>query len=201
MASTPSHIKLTKSITMKKATFLALAFGLAAASSQASTTYLAIDGGAFILDDIAGVNVETGYGINAAVGFQMNANTALEIQTGYYQADMDDMLSGISVSGDVTLIPVLANVKYAVKLTDAAALDLGAGVGAFYGEADATAGLAGFTASASSDGWEFGAQALAGISFKLSESMDLNLNYRFLYIGQDDEVTGHFVGGGLTFRF
>ena len=94
----------------------------------------------------------------------------------------------------------MVNAKFEVPLVGCLSLELGAGLGIVYTHADASASFRGFSASASDSDWNFGFQALGGLNFKLCEAASLRAGYRFFYVDEDD-IQGHFLGGGLTVRF
>lgn len=180
-------------------------FALAAPALQAEGgPYFTLDGGALFTDfdfGVGGIDADTGFGINAAIGHTFaDYAMSLELNGGYYSADYGGSLSGVSIGGDVELVPIMANAKFDLPLAGPVSLELGAGVGIVYATIDATASAFGRTLSASDDDWSFGFQGLGGLNVDVAENVSLKAGYRFFYADGGD-ILGHYVGGGVTVRF
>jgi OmpA-OmpF porin, OOP family len=198
---------------MKKTLLVALALAASAftPSAQAAAPagpYISVDGGAIFFDDvdlgIGGLAFDTGVGGGLAIGQNFGNGAALELQASYYDVDMKgDAFNGqIDLSGSAKIAPVFANLKFNIPMGSVVSLDLGAGAGGIYSDVTATASAGSVSASASESAWDFGAQGLAGLNFKISENIDLKATYRFLTTLSDGEdLRGHYVGAGLNIRF
>jgi opacity protein-like surface antigen len=189
----------------------ALTLALQPTSSHAGP-YIAIDGGAFMFGDLdvndIGVGVDTGYGINFALGFRGESGFGVELQSGYYSNDFsgDFGLLGtrVNIDGDVSTVPLFVNANYKGTLIGPLSIELGAGAGVIFTsiDASATANFGGrtFRVNESESTSEFGLQGLAGLHLDLGSNIALKAGYRY-YRLIDSEVNGHFVGGGLVINF
>jgi OmpA-OmpF porin, OOP family len=192
-----------------------------------SGAYISVDGGALLVNDvdfdygsIFGIGLDgkfefdTGFAVNLAAGYRFDSGIALELQAGYYQADYQSNFNAniidrfASIDGSIEIVPVFTTIKYDIRLTDSVSLELGAGVGAAYGQIDAVGSLLGTAiASSSDDSWELVYQGMAGFNFKLSNNIDLKAGYRFLGMSNfgddfsDNDLNAHYIGGGLNIRF
>ena len=213
---------------MKKTALLAASLVAAASFAQAGTSYQQVDnsaatrpgplkisdpinerfyidlnGGALFMEDASDVSFDTGWGINAAFGVNLGHGLSVELDGGYYNADVDSFdgrkeFFGDNLGGEIEFVPVLANVKYVHPVTQLFNFYVGVGAGAIYSES--TVSLGSFHAS--DDDWDFGFQGMAGISIPLSEVLSLDIGYRFIGTGFDsDDLRAHHVEAGINFKF
>jgi opacity protein-like surface antigen len=189
----------------------ALTLALQPTSTQAGP-YISIDGGAFLFGDVdfndIGLGVDTGYGINVALGFRGESGFGVELQSGYYSNDFsgDFGLFGtrVNIDGDVSTVPLFVNANYKGTLIGPLAIELGAGAGVLFGSTDASAtatfGGRTFRVSESENSAEFSIQGLAGLHLDLGSNIALKAGYRY-YRLFESEINGHFLGGGLVINF
>lgn len=165
--------------------------------------YIDLNGGALFLEDASDVSFETGWGINAAFGVNLGHGLSLELDGGYYTADVDgfdgrDEFFGEDFGGDVEIVPILANLKYTHPVTQYFNFYVGVGAGAVYTQSTASIG----SFSVSDDEWDFAFQGMAGLSIPLSEVLSLDVGYRFIGTGfNSDELRAHQVEAGINFKF
>lgn len=175
--------------------------------------YLTVAGGALFLQDASwgplDVEFDTGWSVNAALGYAFGNGFAVELESGYGTADVDNIrLYGRSfgIDAEYSQVPIFANAVYMADLTDALGFYIGAGAGAVWSETEAL----GYSA----DDWNFGFQAKAGFSYRVSEAVSLNLGYRFIFVvdgvgagndfdgsGVTDDALSHTIEAGVTIRF
>ena len=156
----------------------------------------------------ADVHFKAGWGITVPVGYDFGNNFSVAFTAGYYEAGIDsiDITSGgsrqsLSASGDVQLVPLMANAAYNVKLVDKLHWYLGAGLGTVHNDVtvDSAGGQhVGYDASS----WDFGYQAFTGLRYDVCQNTSVHLGYRFLHVNSDgDDHNGHSVEIGVTWRF
>jgi len=154
-------------------------------------------------------NFKTGWGVTVPFGYRFSNGLSLGASVGYYTADLDnvtvkldgDTLGDIDLDADPSLVPMLLNVAYSFRLTDALSLNLGAGAGVAWHEFDLDE-IAGIDYDASSDGWDFSFQAFGGFNYSISANTDLTLGYRYVQTDTDvDTLHGHNVEAGFVVRF
>jgi outer membrane protein OmpA-like peptidoglycan-associated protein len=133
---------------------------------------------------------ETGWAVLAAVGYGFGGHWRTELEGGYRQ---NDFATTGPVDTDIQEWSVMLNVLYDIHLTQAMTLSFGAGAGADFAEADA--GPLG-----SADDWNFAYQGIAGLSYALSDRLDLTLNYRYFRVHEPEFVFTP-VGATLSFAF
>ncbi len=184
-----------------------------APSTGTAGPYLTVAGGALFLQDASwgplDVEFETGWAVHAALGYAFGNGFALELESGYGQADVDSVrLYGRSfdINAEYKQVPIFANAVYLAELSNSLGFYIGAGAGTVWSKSEAE--------GYSTDGWNFGFQAKAGLAYKLSEALSLNVGYRFIYVvdgigagnpferyGVNDDALSHTIEAGLTFRF
>jgi OmpA-OmpF porin, OOP family len=176
---------------------------VAASQSEARNNqgwYVGIEGGANWVDDNDGfvafssglftvpdsISFDTGWSVLATVGYGFDQHWRLELEGGYRSNDVDliTAASGFytSSSGDLTQISLMANVLFDVPLTDRLDFTVGAGAGAVYAEFD------GPFASGDDSDVNFAYQGIAGLSYAITDRLDLTLTYRYLHVN-DPEFT------------
>lgn len=165
--------------------------------------YIDLAGGAVFLQDVNDFSFDTGWSVTGAFGVNLGHGLSVELESGYMTADVEGFEDETefefgSLVGDVTVVPVLANVKYTGPVTSLFNFYVGAGLGAIYSET--SVGIGPFNAN--DDGWDFAFQGIAGISIPMSETLSFDLGYRFLATGfNSDELRSHTVEAGICFKF
>jgi opacity protein-like surface antigen len=147
------------------------------------------------------LSFDNGWAINAGVGYEVVKNLSVGASLGYANAELDAISSGGSsfdLGGDVAVVPLLGTVKYRVPLTDDLSFSVGLGLGAVHSEVEVN-DIGGESVSINGNGWELGWQATAELNYTLSTGVDFGVGYR--YVSYDQDLDGHLVQAGLTFRF
>jgi opacity protein-like surface antigen len=177
------------------------------APANSGGIYLSADGGAYFVNDnifngLGNLSSETGWGFNVAIGAAVAEHVNLEIQSGYYQADFSGNLGAFAVDGEIETIPVMANIRFDIPVSSRFGFELGLGAGAIRTSADLTVSGLGLSGDGNAADWDLGAQALAGVNFKVTDNTAITLGYRFLFADTAGESTlSHFVGAGLRVSF
>ena len=146
---------------------------------------------------------DTGWSVTAAFGVNLGNGLSVELESGYFEADVEGFEDETefalgSLVGDITMVPILANVKYTAPVTSLFNFYVGAGIGTLYSESSVDIG----PFSAGSKDWDFGFQGFAGISIPMSEILTFDAGYRFLANGfSNGDIRSHSVEAGITFRF
>ena len=165
--------------------------------------YIDLAGGAVFLKDQGDFSFDTGWSITGAFGVNLGNGLSVELETGYMTSDVEGFDGETefdlgSLTGEVTVVPILANVKYVAPVTSLFNFYVGAGLGTIY--ADNSLGLG--PLNFNDDGWDFAFQGIAGISIPMSEVLSFEAGYRFLATGfDDDELRSHSVEAGINFKF
>jgi opacity protein-like surface antigen len=172
-------------------------------SALAEGFYIDLAGGAVFLQDSQDFSFDTGFSITGAVGMNLGNGLSVELESGYLTSDVEgfddetEFATG-SLHGDVSMVPILANVKYTAPVTSLFNFYVGAGLGALY--TDSSVGIG--PDSVSDSEWDFAFQGFAGVSVPMSEILNFDLGYRFLATGfNSDELRAHVVEAGISFKF
>ena len=174
-----------------------------AQSPLAEGFYVDLAGGAVFLQDAGDFSFDTGFSITGAVGMNIGNGLSLELESGYLASDVEGFdgeteFEEGSLHGDVTMVPILANLKYTAPVTSLFNFYVGAGLGALY--SDSSVGIG--SDSLSDSEWDFAFQGFAGVSVPMSEILNFDLGYRFLATGfNSDELRAHVVEAGISFKF
>lgn len=170
------------------------------------------------------VDFEAGWGVTGTIGYRWANGFQVEVNSGFYAADMKSEKINIRGRGysavgeldaDIEQVPIMVNVLYRFFNNEPFSFYVGFGLGAVYTSVDAQASgtvrTAAYSARGTIDGsttdWDFGIQALAGTSYALTDNLDVNVGYRFIHTftdgayGAGDDLNAHVVEGGLTYRF
>jgi OmpA-OmpF porin, OOP family len=177
----------TKSLLIGTAAAIALT-GTANAA-QINGWYLGLDAGAGWIEDVdVGVVVDpdppglptslsttlqfdTGWAVLASVGYGFGSGLRTEFETGYRHNELNNALTA-----DFEEWSAMVNVLYDIPLTNGFALTLGGGAGGDFAQFNIPIG--GFD----DEEWNFAYQGIAGLSFELTNNLDLTLNYRYLRV-------------------
>jgi OmpA-OmpF porin, OOP family len=177
------------------------AVSIAAASQSEARNqgwYVGIEGGANWVDDndgLLGINsglpffsetvtYDTGWAVLATVGYAFDNNWRIELEGGYRQNDIDlvSVPAFFSTSGgELNELTVMANVLYDIPLTDRLDLTFGVGAGVDRAEFEPPAFWGG-----DDDDWNFAYQGIAGLSYAITDRLDLTLTYRYLHVDEPE---------------
>lgn len=165
--------------------------------------YIDLAGGAVFLQDQGDFSFDTGWSITGAFGVNLGHGLSVEVESGYMTSDVEgfdgetEFAIG-SLSGEVTVVPIMANLKYVAPVTSLFNFYVGAGLGTIYSDNSVNIGPLDFE----DDGWDFAFQGIAGISIPMSEVLSFEVGYRFLGTGFDsNELRSHSVEAGINFKF
>lgn len=165
--------------------------------------YIDLAGGAVFLQDQGDFSFDTGYSITGAFGVNLGNGLSVELESGYLTSDVEGFDGETefpfgSLAGEVTVVPILANLKYTAPVTTLFNCYVGAGLGTIYSDNSLSIGPVDFD----DDGWDFAFQGIAGISIPMSEVLSFEVGYRFLGTGFDsNELRSHSVEAGINFKF
>ena len=139
------------------------------------------------------LDFDTGWAALGTVGYGFEKNWRIEFEVGYRDNDVDALFSGKSHpiaavalvdnwdwspqarTGSLNEWSFMANVIYDVPLTDK--LDLNIGVGAGYDNAELK-----LNGGFKDNDWNFAYQGIVGLTYKVSNRLDLTLTYRYLNV-------------------
>lgn len=141
--------------------------------------------------------------INGHFGYDWGNRHSVFAEIGWVGQDADvfaPIVGGpfFPLSVDVDVIPITANYKYEVPLSNAWSFYLGGGIGAAYIDVSA-AGL-------DNSDWSFAGQAFLGVVYNVSESFEFYTGARYLFL-DDTSLAGVNVGdlddfgAGIGIRF
>lgn len=184
-------------------------FGGASFPNDVKTDY---DGGRYSVD------LDTGFVIGGAVGRRINDTFRVEGELSYarykasgYSYSFSDQGSG-PASGNLSATYLLANVWADVAHFGEAKLYVGGGLGAAYVTADTH--FDGNDYGYGPGGWGFAGQVGAGVTYALTQNVDLDFGYRFKAVTgvdlddndgggtyEDAKLYSHNVQVGLTLKF
>ncbi len=203
------------------------AVSIAAASQQSEARnqgwYIGLEGGANWVSDndalygsstpvvttAASIDFDTGWAVLATVGYAFDNNWRLELEGGYRSNDATVRTTFFpsTWTADLDQFSLMANVLYDVPLTERLDLTLGVGAGAVYSEFDDQF-------SGQDDDINFAFQGIVGLSYAVTNRLDLTLTYRYQNVdapsyqlpfpgGVDsyalDDVENHTVSVGLRY--
>ena len=155
--------------------------------------------------DAIELSFDPGYGISAAFGHVYNNNFRAELELNYFASDVDEVtLVGVGsapVDGDGTVIAVMLNGFYDSMPSQTLSPFVGAGIGYANAELDIL--------GESEDDNVFAYQLMAGFTFKLTEKLKSDVQYR--YFGTEDlefeagidgdSINSHNLMVGLRYSF
>lgn len=183
---------------MKVRTLLLGACASLALSSAANATtingwYVSLEGGGNWIEDIDAVltrdpdppgggvatsqtfEAETGWAVLASVGYGFGGGWRAEFEAGYRHNE-----TTLVTAAEFEEWSAMLNVLYDIPLTERVALTLGAGAGADHLNLDV--GVLAFD----EDDWHFAYQGIAGLSYELTDKVDLFVNYRYFRVAEPD---------------
>jgi outer membrane protein OmpA-like peptidoglycan-associated protein len=137
------------------------------------------------------IDFETGWAALGTIGYAFESHWRIEGEFGYRSNDTDNYLVGpVSTprsrrGGDLTEYTAMVNVLYDIPLSERLDITFGLGAGVDYAEFDDGA-IAG-----NDDDFNFAYQAIAGLSYELTNRLDLTLNYRYLHVDEPEFAGPH----------
>lgn len=155
---------------------------------------------------VSTLDAETTYGFMATLGHIGRTGLGMELSAGYYTLEFDETLAGLygkvdaDVSAKLLLVPIFVNARFSLPLGERVSLEVGAGAGGVYANAEATAETSLGDFSASQNAFTFGYQAMAGLTFALAQHADLTLHYRYMVLSSVEDLKAQSVGLGLRLR-
>lgn len=162
--------------------------------------YGGVKGGAFIPNDkYEGLeDFDTGFGIEAFVGYRPNPNFGLEAGVGYYQSEWSETGPGFDGSATASAVPLTLTAKAFVPVSPTARLFVGAGVGAYFSEVEMelSAPDFGMRLSDSPTDTAFGYHAVAGAEYLFSPRWGLMAEAK--WFRAEPEFTFDFAGEQLA---
>ena len=190
-------------------TFVVIGFGI---STSFAGTYVSGSLGAVIVNDsdiddgfdTGEFTFDTGFGFVGALGRSMQNGGRVEAELGYRQNDIDELevdgLGKASVDGDISSLSLMGNAYYDFSTEGSFSPYIGGGLGFANLEAD----LDDF---GSEDDSVFAYQLILGGSFVSSETLSVDLQYRYFatedpdFDGLDAEYSTHNLMIGLRQNF
>jgi len=156
---------------------------------------------------------ELGWLAGGAAGYAWNNGFRTEFEATYRSNELDAP-SGRLTDGSVDSIGLMFNILYDIDTGSAITPYLGGGVGAGYVDYDYTAGPIG---SYQDDTWGVALQGIAGVSYAVTDNVDVFADYRYftvldsdvsgtigpnaLPISVDDDYAAHSVFFGARYHF
>jgi OOP family OmpA-OmpF porin len=186
------------------------------ASASNRGWYVGVEGGANWMQDVddhfdapgtfvdttLNVDFDTGWAAIATVGYAFwESNWRVELEAGYRQNDINKGVfehtgpfwakGSTAFTGDhISEASIMANALYDFHLTDRLTFSIGAGAGA----ADVRVDMKNAPIPVDDSDWAFAWQGIAGLSYALTDRLDLTLNYRYFRVedGVDAQSFGVF---------
>jgi len=174
--------------------------------------YIGLEGGANWVDDNNGLvgfsssaptttdtfQFDTGWSVLATVGYAFDNNWRVELEGAYRKNDIDLFVTSggfNATGGDLNQLSIVANVLYDIPLTERLDLTFGVGAGVSRSELDAP-----FPGAGDDDDWNFAYQGIAGLSYEVTDRLDLTLTYRYQVVNEPEFGVPH-VGHVDNFAF
>ncbi len=193
-----------------------VAIAPAAAQERNTTPYVKIEGGyTFDWDSkfenkaiLTDLELNEGIVAGGAIGFYLMPNLRTEAEAQYHTSSVDRALGpAVRAEGDIRTVTAMTNLLYDIPLTTRLRTFVGAGIGAALINKDYNIKPNPVTTLRDEDSdFEFAWQAMAGVSYDLTERLVFETKYRFLkttdYEFQQAEARyqNHSVLAGLRFH-
>jgi outer membrane protein OmpA-like peptidoglycan-associated protein len=183
-----------KKLLIGAASALVLTAGVANADYDRDGWYVGLEGAWVSVPDSAllgsGLNpieFDAGWGALGTVGYALsNSNWRIEGELGYRQNDVVATLGRTAIDGELTEWSMFVNAVYDFRFSsDRLGISVGAGIGMDDPRLE--------FGSVKAQSWEFAAQGLVGLTYRLTQHTDLMINYRYTWI-RDADMTLSFVG-------
>ncbi len=146
--------------------------------------------------DTGEISYDAGFGLTGAIGSSLDGGARVEVELGYRGNDMDrikvDGLGSADIDGDTTALSLMGNLFYDFSTEGSVKPFIGAGLGIANVDAD-------IDFIGSEDDTVFAFQFAAGLGFAASETLKVDLQYRF-FVTEDPEFEGleaEYVSHGL----
>ena len=173
--------------------------------------YFGLNGGFLWMNDVSvnhlDFDFDTGWSALGVVGYNFGSGFGLGLSTGYMRGEFNSVSAfgrTLGVDADLHMIPATLNGSYTLDLTDSVLLYFGGGLGLAWSELNADS-VQGVPVSAREDSWNFAWQTRAGVGFKVTEGVSLNLGYRFMSIldgvGNLENADSHMAEAGFKVNF
>lgn len=176
---------------------VAMAATLAAAAQAESPMYLEVFGGADLAPDLdwegTGYEMDTGYSVGAALGWNLTPNWSVEGEVAYHEAEYS-----CCNPNNASLLNLSVNGYYTFETAGSIKPYVGAGIG--YGQL-------GYEDNTQVEDWVFTYQLMAGVRAPVASNTELVAEYRYVGAehGQDSgidwEYRAHVLSAGLRFNF
>ncbi|MGE3770399.1 MAG: outer membrane protein [Bdellovibrionales bacterium] len=157
----------------------------ATAEAARDKPYFSVKGGANWIQDDAGIELDTGWDVLGAAGYNVTENVRTELEAGWSTADVDG-------GGDVDTITAMLNGYYDFNMNSRIKPYLGVGLGAAHQQ---------LTGAGTS--WEFAYQGMAGAAYDITKATAVTAEYR--YLGTSDvgafNYDAHKILAGLRFAY
>jgi outer membrane protein W len=177
-------------------------------------TYFKLSAGALIFDDLKGtsggipvkIELDTGWTVSGAVGYNVNPNIALELELTYLTADFDSGTAGgitVPINGDLSSLLTMVNANFHPNPGGGIDPYVGAGIGMAFSEikVDSIGGVP-INSKDSSD--DLALQGTAGVNMALGGGK-LGAQYRYIWTDTggsgSDDITGHALTLHYIFSF
>ncbi len=125
------------------------------------------------------MDFDTGWAALGTIGYGFERNWRVEFEAGYRDNDADPFFGGKERTpirdGNLTEWSFMANVIYDVPLSERLDLNIGIGAGADFADFEDNRGFSG-------DDWNFAYQGIVGLSYAISNRLDMTLTYRYLNV-------------------
>jgi OOP family OmpA-OmpF porin len=145
------------------------------------------------------VDFDTGWAAIATVGYAFwESNWRVELEAAYRANDIDAAVFRVAPSitadgggADFDEASLMVNALYDIELTDRLTFSIGAGAGMAHSHVDAPNAII----PVDDSDWSFAWQGIAGLSYEVTDRLDLTLNYRYHRVEDGPEFsTLGFVG-------
>jgi len=133
------------------------------------------------------IDFDTGWAVLATVGYAFDNNWRIELEGGYRSNDWDAKTTFFGTSqwsGEIQQLSLMANVLYDVPLTERLDLTFGVGAGAVHSEFEENN-------VGDDDDVNFAFQGIVGLSYAVTDRLDLTLTYRYLHVDEPDYDLTH----------
>lgn len=172
-----------------------------------SAWYAGVSSGYLWLNDATAcgcqdLHYKDGWGINGSVGYRFSPSFLLGLAAGYLSGNydvVDGHGGGATGSADLHMVPITLNATYTLNLTDSLLMYAGAGLGTAWSE------LQGVSAGEKDGDWHFAWQARAGLGYKVTSDVSLNLGYRYVQVldamSEYGDAKGHMAEAGFKVNF
>jgi opacity protein-like surface antigen len=155
---------------------------------------------------VALLDADTTYGFMGTIGGIGRRGLGFDVSAGYYKSDFSESIDGFAgidatVNAELVVVPMFANLRFQLGLTESFAIEAGAGLGGAYASATGSASTSAGDFSTTADGLAGGWQGMLGLSYALGSNVDLSFAYRYMVFPTVEDLRAQSVGLGLRVRF